>query len=466
LLRGAEHLGLSGERQGRTSEGSVTLVGPDAALLLGAGHDTSVISRLGGAVRGADPGAAVVAALGASAGAAAVAGYVHSDPANARALVQGSAWVTVTSEDGRTVRFDGQGAGVRELSLVRPIEVVLGCPGPAGEVRVVFLLGPEPVQPAAEHGTQSFVEPEPEPEPTPAPVAPTPIEVPSFDPPTRLDAPAVGEFDFAHLVESTQYLGVEAAAVRETAAVSPEDDLEAVRDAEISWGSPPATPAPAPGLVEPPATAAWTPPPLVGVPSVPPAPSPPVPSPPIAELSASWAAPEPLASPAPPATPDPESATPEAASGSTVQAVSCPVGHLNPPAVAACRACGSAIVDRSVVWAPRPVLGVLRFDGGRTVDVDRSLLIGRRPSATDRTSDFGLVEVNDPESSVSRSHVEVTVEEWQITMTDLGSTNGTVVEAPGEDPVRLRAHEPHVVGLGVRVILGGAVTFDLAPAGA
>ncbi len=455
---------MSGLPHGRMADGPVTLVGPDAAVLLGAGHDAAVASALGRAVRTGGPAGPSIAELALGCGDAAFSGYVRVDPDGVRALARGGAWASITATDGQSHRLEGTGPTLRELVVDAPSEVELGCPGPGGDVRITFFLGPEPVAAAAEHlGTQAFRDPEPSFEVPAVPaarVAPAPAPVPSWDPPPRLDGPPTGEFDFAHLVEGTQHRGVEAAAVRETAAVEPEDDFGSVAVPEPAWeASPPApTPAPSSGFADPPPSApgTWTPPPLVGGPSLPAAPSAPVA--PVSEPPPAWSSPAPDA-PAPTASGAPD----EPASGPQVQAVSCPLGHLSHPAAAACRVCGSAIVDRSVVWAPRPVLSVLRFDSGKSVELDRSLLIGRRPSATDRTSDFGLVAVDDPESSVSRSHVELTVEDWQIAVTDLGSTNGTVVEAPGEDPIRLRAHEPHVIAPGVRVVLGGSVTFDLAP---
>lgn len=106
---------------------------------------------------------------------------------------------------------------------------------------------------------------------------------------------------------------------------------------------------------------------------------------------------------------------------------------------------------------------MLRFDDGSVVDLYRSVVIGRRPEANE--ADVGLVAVSDPDASISRSHAELLLEDWQIAVTDLGSTNGTMVEAPGEEPVRLRANVPHVVAPGVRVVLGGALGFEIAAPG-
>ena len=151
-------------------------------------------------------------------------------------------------------------------------------------------------------------------------------------------------------------------------------------------------------------------------------------------------------------------------SGPEVQAVLCPADHVNSPVAARCRVCDASIADRSIVVTGRPSLGMLRFDDGLVVELDRSLLIGRRPtSKDDRTSSFGLVTVPDEEKGLSRTHVEVVLTDWQIAVVDVGSTNGTVVEAPGEPPVRLRAGESHLVAAGTRVVLGGVAGFVIAP---
>jgi hypothetical protein len=281
----------------------------------------------------------------------------------------------------------------------------------------------------------------------------------SWIPPTRFDGTMTGEYDFAHLIDGAPSGGIEAAAIRSEPGARHEDEDLLVPP---SWDVP-APPLPVPPLAAPPSldgpAPGWTPPSLLG-----PAPGPDVGAAPGLPLVGS-PPPSPPSVPVQPFHVGPELTPPagESGNGPKVQAVACPEGHLNHPAAPTCRVCGAGIVDRSVVWAHRPSLGRLRFDDGQLIELDRSLVIGRRPSAGGRGGDHGLVTVADPESSISRSHVELIIQDWQMAVTDLGSTNGTVVEAPGEEPVRLRADVPHVVGPGARVVLGGAVAFVIAP---
>ncbi|MGH9272392.1 MAG: FHA domain-containing protein [Ilumatobacteraceae bacterium] len=66
-------------------------------------------------------------------------------------------------------------------------------------------------------------------------------------------------------------------------------------------------------------------------------------------------------------------------------------------------------------------------------------------------------------AGVSRTHAEVRVEDWQATLIDLGSSNGTEVGMPGELLQRLPPGNPIVLAAGVRVDLGGEVSFVVEP---
>ncbi|WP_375503211.1 FHA domain-containing protein [uncultured Jatrophihabitans sp.] len=161
-------------------------------------------------------------------------------------------------------------------------------------------------------------------------------------------------------------------------------------------------------------------------------------------------APQPPPAP-PPAAPPPAGpptylpAQPPAAGQSPmVQAVMCASGHLNAPfVVGACRVCGSPVPAQEPFPAPRPTLGVLVLASGETVPVDRDVLLGRAPYSVDAGP--RIVTLPSPENDLSRTHVRVAIDGWLVQVTDLGSTNGTVVTMPGQQDVRLRAHEPFVL---------------------
>ncbi|WP_375484149.1 FHA domain-containing protein [uncultured Jatrophihabitans sp.] len=128
-----------------------------------------------------------------------------------------------------------------------------------------------------------------------------------------------------------------------------------------------------------------------------------------------------------------------------VEAVLCANGHLNAPyVVGACRVCGAPVPAQPPFVAPRPVLGVLVLPSGESVPVDRDVLLGRAPFSVDQDAPH-IVTLPSPENDLSRTHVRVAVDGWLVQVTDLGSTNGTVVTMPGQPGVRLRAHEPFVL---------------------
>lgn len=292
--------------------------------------------------------------------------------------------------------------------------------------------------------------------------------------------PSEDEVDLSHLFE-TRHVGVEAAAIR--AEIASPDPAAPGKELSLADLPPPTGPpvgapvasnppeAPPVGLADlpPPAGApiAATPPPalIAGVPGV---------------LSAPGASPAVEAgipdvqgdhdgftiSPAELAalrggTTFAGSFRPSGPTGPQLQAVACPSGHLNPPQAERCRGCSAAIVDRSIRVVSRPSLGHLSFDGGTVVDIDRPLLIGRKPTAEGVADDAevpGLVVLPDPDGSLSRVHAEVRIEGWEVLVVDRNSTNGTFVEIPGQLPVMLRPMEPCLISPGTRITLADVAT--------
>jgi uncharacterized RDD family membrane protein YckC len=101
--------------------------------------------------------------------------------------------------------------------------------------------------------------------------------------------------------------------------------------------------------------------------------------------------------------------------------------------------------------SPAPVATVvLEVENGERYVVDTKALVGRNPQAPD-TSGWILIKVEDPTRSVSKTHAELGVDTAGLWLTDRGSTNGTVVSAPGLPP---RVAEP---GARVRVPVGSTI---------
>jgi hypothetical protein len=149
-----------------------------------------------------------------------------------------------------------------------------------------------------------------------------------------------------------------------------------------------------------------------------------------------------------------------------VLAAYCPNGHPNPPHGATCRVCGEPVTVQEPVAVPRPVVGVLRFDTGPVVPLQRGVVIGRNPRAEEQLGGElpELVPVPSPEQNVSRSHLRVDIHGWEVVVTDLGSQNGSEITLPGQAPQRLAAGEPVAIPLGTRVGLAGEVFFGYEPA--
>jgi FHA domain len=149
---------------------------------------------------------------------------------------------------------------------------------------------------------------------------------------------------------------------------------------------------------------------------------------------------------------------------SLIMAADCPYGHSNPPAAATCRMCDAPISPQRPRLIHRPVLCVLQASDGTTANVDRAVLVGRAPDA-DRSNFKAprLMSVQSPGHDISRTHVEVAPEGWQVMATDLNSTNGTVLIRPGGYERQQLAPGEHVpVQPGSVLELGDGVSITVA----
>ncbi len=148
--------------------------------------------------------------------------------------------------------------------------------------------------------------------------------------------------------------------------------------------------------------------------------------------------------------------------GPAVPALICPAGHVNPPSEALCRRCGAALPPDPVI-VPRPVLGVLRLSVGDTILLDRDVVMGRNPK-TDFPGADGeerphVVRLPGEDSDISRTHLRVTLDGWHVLVTDLNSTNGTLVTLPGREPETLRPGQPMPIKPGTVVTLAYGIDF-------
>jgi FHA domain len=146
--------------------------------------------------------------------------------------------------------------------------------------------------------------------------------------------------------------------------------------------------------------------------------------------------------------------------GPTVHAVLCPSAHANPPSSPSCRVCGAPLPEQDPVTVPRPVLGVLRLSTGDVVTLDRGVIMGRNPG-TDFAGDERphVIKLPSGDGEISRTHVQISLDGWHVLVTDLKSTNGTLVALPGRDPEQLRSNEPLPIQPGTVVTLADGIDF-------
>lgn len=130
----------------------------------------------------------------------------------------------------------------------------------------------------------------------------------------------------------------------------------------------------------------------------------------------------------------------------TVLAVSCPLGHLTPPASPQCRVCHQRVAPQEPRRVDRPVLGGLRLPTGEVVPLDRGVVLGRKPAPPEGSTDWPhLVHLPSDHSFVSRRHLQIELDGWDVVARDLDSRGGTTVAPPGRDAERMRPGEAYVL---------------------
>ncbi|GAB2451812.1 FHA domain-containing protein [Xylanimonas ulmi] len=162
----------------------------------------------------------------------------------------------------------------------------------------------------------------------------------------------------------------------------------------------------------------------------------------------------------PPQVPDVAAGAAPRPSAPQILARSCALGHANPPSRDICRVCGQALTADAAL-AERPLLGRMRVSTGEAVDLDRAVVVGRRPRAPRASdgADARLVTVPSPSQDISRSHVEVRLDGWHVLVCDMATTNGTTLLREGRPPHRLHPNEGVLVVDGDVVDLGDGVTL-------
>ncbi|MBT0771286.1 FHA domain-containing protein [Kineosporia sp. J2-2] len=140
----------------------------------------------------------------------------------------------------------------------------------------------------------------------------------------------------------------------------------------------------------------------------------------------------------------------------------CDAGHVTSPDRSECRVCGLTVPPQAPILVARPALGVLVFDNGDRIEVDRPVVLGRDPKSNATAADPEepiLHAVASSTGQVSRTHAEIRPSNWDVLLTDLGAMNGTALTLPGESPQAIEPGVPTVITPGCRVDLGGETGF-------
>lgn len=96
---------------------------------------------------------------------------------------------------------------------------------------------------------------------------------------------------------------------------------------------------------------------------------------------------------------------------------------------------------------------VLELESGRRVHVVGRTLLGRNPQPTG-AADEALISIEDPTRSVSKTHVEMGVDQGELWLVDRGSTNGTILLRPHGAPQLLEAGSRVAVPVGSVIQVG------------
>jgi hypothetical protein len=130
----------------------------------------------------------------------------------------------------------------------------------------------------------------------------------------------------------------------------------------------------------------------------------------------------------------------------TVLAVSCPLGHLTPPIAPQCRVCHQRVAPQEPRRVDRPSLGGLRLPTGEVVPLDRGVILGRKPAPAQGSTDWPhLVHLPSDHSFVSRRHLQIELDGWDVVARDLDSRGGTTIAPPGREPQTMRPGDAYVL---------------------
>lgn len=140
-----------------------------------------------------------------------------------------------------------------------------------------------------------------------------------------------------------------------------------------------------------------------------------------------------------------------------VRGFKCARAHPTDPRSAFCSVCGMPVDQtQPLIEVVRPPLGILVLDDGSTYLLEADSVLGRDPEKSEPVR-RGLtpLQVTDNSGGMSRAHAELRLVEWDVTLIDRGSTNGTRTRAPGfREWVRVPPHQPVILVPSTEILIG------------
>ena len=105
--------------------------------------------------------------------------------------------------------------------------------------------------------------------------------------------------------------------------------------------------------------------------------------------------------------------------------------HPSPPTAVRCGACNASIVESGgeIRVIPQPSLGEIHLSGDRIESLDMDLFIGRNPAREPLEPHQRAVVHGTGDRSVSRRHIELRLDGWQVVVTSLKADDHTVIES-------------------------------------
>ena len=120
----------------------------------------------------------------------------------------------------------------------------------------------------------------------------------------------------------------------------------------------------------------------------------------------------------------------------------------------------TATTESSAVDSNVPGFGAIVFEDGSTFSLDRDYVIGRRPEKDPRvqSGQAAALTIVDPDTVLSSAHALLALRGAQVTLTDLGSLNGThIAPAGAQEWTRLQQYQEVAITPGTRLLFGWTV---------